>query len=75
MIKIRFVKQGDYWLIERKTWLRWKSIGYLVSQGVGSAWIEVYGSKKEEALDKALKVLKLRKDTTKIIEYPTIKIY
>jgi len=75
MIKIRFVKQGDYWFIERKTWLKWKSIGYFMSSSGGSAWIKVCERKKKKALNKALKILKLRKDTTKIIEYPTIKIY
>ena len=74
-MKIRFVKKGDHWLIQRKTWLRWKYIGYWQGGSGGSVWIEVYGRKKKEALNKALKILKLRKDTTKIIEYPTIKIY
>jgi len=73
-MKIRFIKRGDYWFVERKTWLRWKSIGYYVDSCGGSAWKEVYGETKEVALNKALKVLKLRKDTTTIIEYPTVKI-
>jgi hypothetical protein len=74
-MKIRFVKEGDLWLIQKRTWLRWKYIGYTVGTNGGSAWVEVYGRKKKETLNKALKILKLRKDTTKIIEYPTIKIY
>ena len=41
----------------------------------GDASFEVSESSKEVALESALKALKLRRDTTTIIEYPTIKIY
>jgi len=75
MIKIRFVKQGDYWFIERKTWFKWKYVGHWQSGYTGDAFFEVNEPSKEEALESALKALKLRRDTTTIIEYPTIKIY
>ena len=75
MIKIRFVKQGDYWFIERKTWFKWKYVGHWQSGYAGDAFFEVSESSKEVALESALKALKLRRDTTTIIEYPTIKIY
>ena len=75
MIKIRFVKQGDYWLVERKTWFKWKYVNERKSSMGGDAFFEVNEHSKEEALESALKALKLRRDTTTIIEYPTIKIY
>ena len=74
-MKIRFIKRQDRWLVERKTWFKWKYVGNWYCSGGGDAFIAVNEPSKEEALESALKVLKLRRDTTTIIEYPTIKIY
>ena len=73
-MKIRFIKRQDNWLVQRKTWFRWKYVGRWQSGCGGDVFIEVNESSKEEALESALKALKLRRDTTTIIEYPTIKI-
>lgn len=72
--KIRFIKRQDRWLVQRKTWFRWKYVGYWHSEYGGNVFIELNEPSKEEALESALKALKLRRDTTTIIEYPTIKI-
>ena len=74
-MKIRFVKVKDKWLIQRKTWLRWKYIGYWRGGFGGDYWQEVCEFSQEEALESALKILKLRRDTTKITQFPTICIY
>jgi hypothetical protein len=73
-MKIRFIKRQDNWLVQRKTWFRWKYVGYWQAGCGGDIFIEVNETSKEEALESALKALKLRRDTTTIIEYPTIKI-
>jgi hypothetical protein len=73
-MKIRFIKRQDRWLVQRKTWFRWKYVGHWQSGCGGDAFFEVNEPSKEEALESALKALKLRRDTTTIIEYPTIKI-
>jgi hypothetical protein len=73
-MKIRFIKRQDNWLVQRKTWFRWKYVGYWQAGCGGDVFIEVNEPSKEEALESALKALKLRRDTTTIIEYPTIKI-
>ena len=75
MIKIRFIKRQDRWLVKRKTWFKWKYVGHWQSGYAGDAFFEVNEHSKKEALESALKALKLRRDTTTIIEYPTIKIY
>jgi hypothetical protein len=75
MIKIRFIKRQDRWLVQRKTWFKWKYVKEWESSMGGDAFFEVSESSKEVALESALKALKLRRDTTTIIEYPTIKIY
>ena len=75
MIKIRFIKHQDRWLVKRKTWFKWKYVKERKSSMMGDAFFEVNEYSKEEALESALKALKLRRDTTTIIEYPTIKIY
>jgi hypothetical protein len=75
MIKIRFIKRQDRWLVQRKTWFKWKYVKEWESSMGGDAFFEVSESSKEVALESALKALKLRRDPTTIIEYPTIKIY
>ena len=72
-MKIRFIKRQDNWLVQRKTWFRWKYVGRWQSGCGGDVFILVKEPSKEEALESALKVLNLRRDTTTIIEYPTIK--
>lgn len=75
-LKIRFVKTKGMYFIQRKTWLGWKDITYIVNMGYGSI-IYWYSNKNKkdlliDVLDK--KYNKVIKHVT-IYEYPSLKIY
>lgn len=79
-IKIRFVQRGnpakDY-LIQKKTWLGWKYIGYYQMANCGDS-IRYYYCKdaKDKLLEEVLEYhYKVDKRFIEVIEYPTIKHY
>jgi len=79
-IKIRFIKRGkilsDY-LIQKKTWLGWKHIGYWQGTCTGdSIWYLYRNDNTEELLKEVLEYYYLTdKKFVKVIEYPMIKEY
>jgi hypothetical protein len=77
-IKIRFVKRkndNDY-LIQRRSFMGWKYIGYTVDMGYGSVLYLYCQNSKKELLEEVLeKYYKVDKRFVEITEYPTVKIY
>ena len=79
-IKIRFIERGnpakDY-LIQKKTWLGWKHIGYLQGTCTGdSIWYLYCKDTKEELLQEVLEHhYEIDRRFVTIIEYPTLKKY
>lgn len=77
-IKIRFVKRkndNDY-LIQRRSFMGWKYIGYTADTGYGSVRYLYCQNSKKELLEEVLeKYYKVDKRFVEITEYPTVKIY
>jgi hypothetical protein len=75
-IKIRFVKGKNNYLIQRRSFMSWKYIGYIVDMGYGSARYLYFQDSKEKLLDEVLeKYYKVDKRFVEITEYPHLKIY
>jgi hypothetical protein len=75
-IKIRFVKRKNDYLIQRKSFMGWKYIGYTVDLGYGSVYYLYGQDTKEKLLDEVLeKYYEVDKRFVEITEYPAIKIY
>jgi len=76
-IKIRFINRGEDYLIQKKTWLGWKYIGYYQMACTGdSIWYLYCKDTKEELLLKVLEHhYKTDKRFVKVVEYPEIKHY
>lgn len=75
-IKIRFVKRKNDYLIQRKSFMRWKYIGYTVDLGYGSVYNLYCQDTKEKLLDEVLeKYYEVDKRFVEVTEYPPIKIY
>lgn len=76
-IKIRFINRGKDYLIQKKTWLGWKYIGYHQSAGFGDSIYVLYcKDTKEELLKEVLEYYYQRdKRFVNIIEYPELKHY
>ena len=76
-IKIRFINRGKDYLIQKKTWLGWKYIGYYQMACTGdSIWYLYCKDTKEELLHSVLEThYKTDKRFIKVIEYPELKMY
>ena len=75
-IKIRFVKRKNDYLIQRKSFMGWKYIGYTVDMGYGSFRYFYCQDTKEKLLDEVLeKYYGVDKRFVEVTEYPPIKIY
>ena len=79
-IKIRFIERGnpakDY-LIQKKTWLGWKHIGYWRMACSGdSVWYLYCKDTKDELLKEVLEChYSMDKRFVEVIEYPMLKKY
>ena len=75
-IKIRFVKRKNDYLIQRKSFMGWKYIGYTIDMGYGSVHNLYCQDTKEKLLDEVLeKYYEVDKRFVEVTEYPHIKIY
>lgn len=76
-IKIRFVKLGKNYTIQRKGLFgKWKYLGYTVDMGYGGFYERYSAETKEALLEKVLdKHYGVCQKHVEITEYPTIKIY
>ena len=75
-IKIRFVKRKNGYLIQRKSFMGWKYIGYTVDMGYGSIRYLYCQDSKDKLLDEVLeKYYEVDKRFVEITEYPAMKIY
>jgi CRISPR/Cas system CSM-associated protein Csm3 (group 7 of RAMP superfamily) len=75
-IKIRFVERKSDYLIQKKSFMGWKYIGYTVDMGYGSIRYLYCQDSKEKLLDEVLeKYYEVDKRFVEITEYPAIKIY
>jgi hypothetical protein len=75
-IKIRFVKRKNDYLIQRKSFMGWKYIGYTIDMGYGSLHNLYCQDTKEKLLDEVLeKYYEVDKRFVEVTEYPHIKIY
>ena len=77
-IKIRFVERPNSkdFLIQRKSFMGWKYIGYTIDMGYGAATYLYCKDTKESLLEEVLeKYYEVDKRFVEIIEYPGIKIY
>jgi len=79
-LKIRFIhnvnEKHSTFHIQRKTFFRWKDIGYWSGAcGGGSIWQAYYAETKAELLDKILVHFKTCIEFVDVTEYPTILKY
>jgi hypothetical protein len=75
-IKIRFIKRKNDYLIQRKSFMGWKYIGYPIEMGYGSVYNLYCQDTKEKLLEEVLeKYYEVDKRFVEIMEYPDIKIY
>ena len=72
-LKIRFIKEGNKYFMERKTFWCWKSAMVPCSWSMRDH--QVRDETKSRCLNKYLHHKKLCKDYVNINEYPTIKKY
>ena len=75
-LKIRFVKTKEGYTAQRKTWLIWRDITYVINLGYGSIVYPYTNKNKKDLLTEILdkKYNKCKKHVV-VYEYPSLKIY
>ena len=75
-IKIRFIETEGVYYAQRKTWLGWRDITYVIDMGYGSVVYQYTNKNKKKLLDEILdkKYNKCKKHVV-VHEYPSLKIY
>tara|TARA_Y100000389_G_scaffold143221_1_gene141412 strand:- start:793 stop:1029 length:237 start_codon:yes stop_codon:yes gene_type:complete len=75
-LKIRFIKEGSTYLLQKKKYFRWRWAMIQDGSGMmGPCYVRSYGDSKLKSLNKYLHEIGKCKQYVKITEYPTIKKY
>lgn len=75
-IKIRFVKNGEVFLIQKKTAIGWRYISYLTAAADTAVRIHYSKKSKRKLLKKVIEEYYHKNlKTVQIIEYPKLRIY
>ncbi len=75
-LKIRFIKSGNRYYMQYRSWWRWTSPLESTKRRPGVRdFTLIYGATKSKCLNKSLNKMQICKQYVKITEYPTIKKY